>query len=164
MGARIFLSAAVACIAGGVAGVALAEDAFNGAAPVDAAALDEIRGGFELPENLRASFTLERTAHLNGERVAHLVVEIPDIARMTAEQASALAEAADVLVIQNGPNNAFNLTDLGPAATVIQNTLNDQRLVALTTLSVSVNTLGAYQDMNFHDGLSQLLGNVTGVR
>jgi hypothetical protein len=164
MRARDSCRGALALIVCNATSVALAEDFFAEAPAVALAALDEVRGGFELPENLRASMTLERTAHLNGVRVAHLAVDIPDIANMTAEQASRLAEAAGILVIQNGPNNAFNMADLGPASTVIQNTLNDQHLVALTTINVQVNSLGAFQEMNFHDGLAQVLGNVAGVR
>ena len=154
---------ALALLAALGAAAASAEDFAQGARPVAPAALDEVRGGFELPEGLRASLTLERTAHLNGELVAHLAVEIPDIANMTVEQATALADASGLLVIQNGPNNLFN-SNLGPATTVIQNTLNDQHLVALTTISVEVNSLGAFREMNFQDGLGQMLGGVTGVR
>jgi hypothetical protein len=83
---------------------------------------------------------------------------------MTAEQATALAVAAGMLVIQNGPNNAFNLTDLGAAATIIQNTLSDQHLVTLTTISVEVNTLGAFHEINFQDGLRDVLVTIPGVR
>ena len=144
-------------------GSLLADDLAD-ATRVPEAVLEEVRGGFDIPENLHASLMLERIARVNGEQVAHLTVDIPDIGRMTAEQASALAEAAGPLVIQNGPANSFNLADVGPASTVIQNTLTDQHIVALTTISVAVNTLGAYQQMIFHDGLAQALGGIAGVR
>ena len=133
------------------------------AVPVSDSVLDEVRGGFEMPAYLHASMTLERSAYLNGELVITRSVSIPDIANMTAEQATALADAAGTLVIQNGPNNSFDVADLGPASTVIQNTLNDQHLVTLTTLSVEVNSLGAFREMNFQDGLRDSLV-IPGVR
>jgi len=164
MRAHIVQRVALALVACGATAAVLADDSFTDAPPVSPATLDEVRGGFELPANLHASFKLERTALLNGELVAQLSVEIPDIANMTAEQASKLAEASSALVIQNGPDNAFNLAALGPASTVIQNTLSDQHLVALTTISVQVNSLSAYREMNFQDGLTQTLISIPGVR
>jgi hypothetical protein len=164
MRARRLVPTAFALLASGAGGVACADEVFAEVPAILQETLAEVRGGFELPEHLLASFKIERIAEINGVRVAHLVVEIPDIANMTVEQANALAAATDTLVIQNGPDNNFQLTDLGPAATVIQNTLNDQHLVALTTISVQVNSLGAFQEMNFHDGLLQGLSAIAGVR
>lgn len=155
---------ALALAAAGAAGMTAAEEpSLEQATPVAEAALDELRGGFEIPSNLLASLRLERAAFVNGERVANLAVDIPDIAHITTEQASALAHAAGALIIQAGPENSFNLLELGPASTVIQNTLNDQHLVALTTISVEVNSLSAFREMAFHDGLREGLG-VPGVR
>ena len=144
--------------------IAFADDAFVATARVPDGALDEVRGGFETPAPLRAALTLDRVAYVNGELVASSSVTIPDIASMTAEQATALAEAAGTLLIQNGPNNAFNVADLGPASTVIQNTLNDQHLLTLTTISVEVNTLGAFRELAFQDGLRDSMTSMPGVR
>jgi hypothetical protein len=152
-------------LAGCAPAAVLADDPpLEHATPVAEAALDALRGGFEIPGNLRASLRLERAAYVNGERVFSAAVDIPDIATMTVEQASALAHTAGTLVIQGGPNNTFNLLELGPASTVIQNTLNDQHLMALTTVSVDVNSLGAFREMAFQDGLREGLGGITGAR
>jgi hypothetical protein len=144
---------------------ALGDDrALTDTAPVTEAELDQVRGGFDIPGQLHASLQLERVVAANGEVIAHLAADIPDIARITASQAESLALAAGTLVIQGGPNNAFSLMELGPAATVIQNTLNDQHLVAVTTLNVEVNSLAAFREMAFQDGLRDGLGAITGVR
>jgi hypothetical protein len=140
------------------------ESALVETAAVPEAALDALRGGFDIPANLHASFQLERTVTANGEQIAHLSANIPDIGHMTVADAEALAHAAGTLVIQGGPANAFSLMELGPTATVIQNTLNDQQLVAVTTLNVQVNSLAAFREMAFHDGLREGLGSITGVR
>jgi hypothetical protein len=147
------------------AAMAPADDAaFLDAAPLAEAVLEEVRGGIEIPGNLHASFKLQRTAYLNGERIVDLGVDIPDIANMTAGQASALAQAAGAIVIQNGPDNAFAASGFGAASTVVQNTLSDQHLVTLTTLSVEVNSLGAFRELNFQEGVSQALSAIGGVR
>ena len=160
-----FTARLVAVALGGFASVTLADDlVFDEKAAVSEQALDEVRGGFEIPENLLASLTLTRSAYVNGERVAYDSVHVADIGHMTASEAGALADSFRTLVIQNGPANTFTAPDLGPASLVIQNTLNDQQLVALTTLSVEVNTLGAFREFNFQDGLTQALGAGGGVR
>ena len=164
MRARRFTHVAFAFISAGGGGAACAQEAFEAAPAVSQETLAEVRGGFELPANQQASLTIERIAEIIGVRVGHLRADFPDIAHLTAAQASALAEAAGTLVIQNGPANDFQVANLGPASTVIQNTLNDQHLVALTSISVQVNSLGAFQAMNFQDGLSQALGAIAGVR
>jgi hypothetical protein len=158
------LLAGLGCISLGAGKMACADEpAFHEAAAVADSALDEVRGGFETPANLHASLTLERTAYLNGELIVSRSVSIPDIGNMTPEQADALAAATGTLLVQNGPNNAFNVADLGPASTVIQNTLNDQHLVTLTTLSVEVNSLSAFRELHFQDSLQDAL-TIPGVR
>ena len=133
-------------------------------AAVPDAALDGLRGGFEIPANLHASLQLERVVIANGEQIAHLTADVHDIGQMSVADAESLAHAAGTLVIQGGANNAFHLMELGPTATVIQNTLNDQHLVAVTTLNVQVNSLAAYRETVFQDGLRDGLGAITGVR
>ena len=158
---RIFIGAAALAASLGAQGD---EIALTDAAPVTDAALDEMRGGFDLPTNLHASLQLQRVVSANGQQIAHLAADVPDIAHMTVAQAESLALAAGTLVIQGGPANTFNLMELGPAATVIQNTLNDQHLVAITTLNVEVNSLSAFRETAFQDGLRDGLGGITGVR
>jgi hypothetical protein len=128
---------------------------FENAAPVDDAVLARTSGGFELPARLNAALQLDRAAYVNGELVADHSVRIADLGAMTAQEAAALAEAARPLVIQNGPRNSFDVAQVGQAATVIQNTLNDQRLASMTTLRVEVNSLAAYREANFQQGLQQ---------
>lgn len=140
------------------------ESALTGSVAVPETALEDLRGGFDIPANLHASLQIERVVIANGEQIAHLAADVRDIGHMSVADAESLAHAAGTLVIQGGPNNAFQLMELGPTATVIQNTLNDQQLVAVTTLGVQVNSLAAYREMLFQDGLRDGLGGVTGVR
>ncbi|HMN45783.1 MAG TPA: hypothetical protein PKE27_14490 [Povalibacter sp.] len=133
--------------------------------PVDAAALDDLRGGFEIVNGLKASFGVERAAYVNGELVAKHSVNIPDIAAMTPEQASALNEAINsVVLIQNGPNNSFDVSNAAPGSTIIQNTLNDQHIVTLTTINADVASLAVLRDVAAQESLQLALNRVTGAR
>src|ERR1041384_6464335 len=145
-GLRLAIALAALCASIGARGDdgVLAETA-----AVPEAALDALRGGFDVPANLHASLQLERVVTANGEEIGPLAADHADTGHMPVADAEALAHAAGTLVIQGGPNNAFNLMELGPTATVIQNTLNDQHLVAVTTLNVQVNSLAAYREMVF---------------
>ncbi len=59
---------------------------------VDSARLDELRGGFEAG-GLQVSFGIERAVYINGNLVVQTSLVIPDVSRITAEQAGRLAAA-----------------------------------------------------------------------
>ena len=123
--------------------------------PVPVASLAAIRGGFDLGNGLEASFGIERAVYVDGNLVTYTSVNIPDIAHITTQQAMALASTLGTVNVQVGPGNTFNPSSMGQtsAATVIQNTLNNQTIRSLTTLNVTVNTLDAFRD----EGLLQSL-------
>lgn len=114
--------------------------------PVGTERLDAMRGGFVVRSGLALSFGIERVAFVNGELVASSTLRIPDVANMTAEQAQALAALSRTQIVQVGEGNIVQPG--AGAGLVIQNTLDGQAISALTTLDVSVNTLGLFQDLN----------------
>ena len=122
--------------------------------------LDTMRGGFDAGSGLQISFGIDRAVYVNGNLVTSTSVYIPDVAQMSVAQASALAAVTNTVnVIQNGPGNTFNPAPLtqGTAATVIQNSLSNQNIQALTTVSAAVNTLDAYKTMNLQSTLQSAL-------
>ena len=118
-------------------------------------ALDDIRGGFEPPDsNLRFSFGIERAVFINGELVAHTVLNLRDLQWVAgtggAPQVTAANAAAGALgVIQNGSGNSFT-AQVGSnlAGTVIQNTLNNQKIQNVTTINASVNSGQLFRSMS----------------
>ncbi|MGA4047964.1 hypothetical protein ACI2VF_15285 [Ralstonia nicotianae] len=128
--------------------------------------LDDMRGGFDIPsvDNLRISFGIDRAVYVNGALTTSVSVNIPDVARMTADQARQLAAVANtVSLVQNGPNNAFSpdaVVGATAAATVIQNTLNNQTLQSLTTINAAVNSLPQFRQLNLGNLLQNALTNV----
>lgn len=160
-------------VAGGVAHAALDW------APVSNDKLDAVRGGFDLGGGLMVSLGIQQEAYINGNLVVSTNINIPNVANITSQQAAALASVLNTVnVVQNGPGNTFGApasgqnsaaatgqgiaAAMGPdtaAATVIQNTLNNQAIRSLTTLNISVNTLDALRSMNLQNTLqaAQLL-------
>ena len=124
--------------------------------PVDPARLAQMRGGFQMPSGMMLSFGIERVVFLNGELTARIAVQIPDVARITPEQAQALADFNRGMVVQIGEGNRFDPAQ-GAGGLVIQNTLDDQDIRTLTRIEVGTDTLGAYQNLNANGALTDAL-------
>lgn len=119
--------------------------------------LRQLRGGFSLPSGLVVSFGIERAAYVNGELVASTRLNIPDLARMTSQQAQDLQQLGGPLLIQIGAGNRFDVVDAPATGTIVQNTLDGQHVRALTTINLSVGSLGLFQDLNSLSSLQDAL-------
>ena len=126
--------------------------------------LDATRGGFDLGNGLLASFGIERAVYINGNLVSSTSVNIPDIGRMTPDQASALAAATGAAnIIQNGANNTVDPAtfDHATAATVIQNSLDNQDIRSLTTINTTVNSQNMFRSLGLQESLQAgLIGSL----
>lgn len=111
--------------------------------PVDTARLADMRGGFVVRSGFVVSFGIERVVSVNGDVVASTSLRIPDIARITAEQAQVLASLRDSQVVRVG---AGTVVAGGTGGLVIQNALDGQTISARTSLDVSLNTLQLHRD------------------
>jgi hypothetical protein len=134
-------------------------------AAVSNSRLATIRGGFDTGSGLLASFGIDRAVYVNGNLVTSTSLSIPNIEQMSAAQASALAAmVGTVNVTQNGPGNSFDVAPFGQttAATVVQNTLNNQRIQSLTTINTTVNTLDMFKSLNLQSSLQSALINSLG--
>ncbi|SFS03960.1 hypothetical protein SAMN05216570_1774 [Dyella sp. OK004] len=133
--------------------------------PVSAGRLDDMRGGFDLGNGLVASLGIDRAVYINGALVTSTKIDIPDIAHITTAQASALASATGATtVVQNGPGNSFDPSAFSHtvAATVVQNTLNNQNISTVTTMSISVNNLTMFRGLNLQQSLQSVAANPLG--
>ncbi|WP_296228228.1 hypothetical protein [Ralstonia sp. UBA689] len=128
--------------------------------------LDDMRGGFDVPSaaGLRISFGIDRAVYINGDLVASVSANVPDVAHMTASQAQQLAGVVNTVnIVQNGPNNVAPpdvVTGAAAAATVIQNSLNNQTLQAVTTINAAVNSLPQFRQLSLANVLQGALANV----
>jgi hypothetical protein len=126
--------------------------------------LDAVRGGFDFGHGLLASFGIERAVYINGNLVTSSSVQVPDIGRMTPDQATALAAATGTVnVIQNGAGNSVDTSAFNQvtAATVIQNSLDNQDIRSLTTINAAVNSQVAFRSLNLQQSLQAgLIGSL----
>lgn len=134
-------------------------------AAIDAATLDEVRGGFELAgSNLKLSFGIERAVYINGELVASTVLNVKDLKLMAGAGGAPLTLPAGsngaLGIIQNGVGNNVT-TQLSPnlAGTVIQNTLNGQTIQNVTTINASVNSIQVMRSMSVQSAIQNGIVN-----
>jgi len=123
--------------------------------PLAPEALDEMRGGFEMPSGLVLSLGIERVAFVNGDLVASSHISIPNITQLSSQDAAALSQLTGTTLVQVGEGNRFDAAGLN--GLVIQNTLDGQHISATTTISVNVNTLDLFQSLNLSNTLQNAL-------
>lgn len=124
--------------------------------------LGVVRGGFDAGSGLVVSFGIERAVYVNGDLVTSTRLDIPNIGQTSVEQATALAAATStVSIVRNGPGDTLDPAALArpTAGTVVQNSLNDQHIQALTTLDTTVNSLDLFKGLNLQDTLQTALVN-----
>ena len=125
-------------------------------AAVPAHELDDMRGGFDTSLNLTLSFGIERAVYLNGALVTTTSFNLPALGSLSHDEATnAIVPAGSVALVQSGPGNTFvPARDATPlAATVIQNTLNNQSLQSLTTINAASNSLQILRTNTFQSML-----------
>ena len=129
--------------------------------------LDNMRGGFDVGAGLNVSFGIVRTISINGDIVNSTRFNLPDVSRITTEQAQiASAAMAEAGIVQNGANNfvAAGVASQLNAGTVIQNSLNDQKIQTLTVINASVNSLGILKAINTQNTLREAILGSMGIR
>lgn len=127
---------------------------------LDASTLDDIRGGFDIEgTNLQYSIGIERAVYINGELVAYNTLNLKDMQVMSGggavPQLPVGTAANTVSSIQNGSGNSFTATQINPnlAGTVIQNTLNDQKIQNVTTINAAVNSSQLLRSMSVQNAV-----------
>ena len=131
---------------------------YSAPAVLSDARLDTMRGGFDLSSGLKVSFGISRMVVVNGNLVTTTSFNIPDIANITAQQAQTLASVNAGALLQNGPGNVVQ-TGAVPSLSgaVIQNSLNNQSIQALTTINTTVNSLSIFKNLNIGATLNSAL-------
>lgn len=109
--------------------------------PVSASRLEAMRGGFVVP-GLALSFGIERVVSVNGEVRAATSVRIPDVARITADQAAALAALQATQAVQIGADAIVSGHATG---LLIRNAADGADIAARTTIDVGVGSLDLYR-------------------
>jgi hypothetical protein len=95
--------------------------------------LDQLRGGFVLPNGLSIDFSLERIVSLNGAVVSSSFFQLP----------------GNALLFQNGNLNQASDLVRAPLASVIQNSLDNQMIKTMTDINIAVSNFKNL-DLNNH--------------
>lgn len=128
------------------------DEAFLQRPPVNEAILDGLRGGFQsAPNGPIISFGIERSVFVNGQFVASTVLNIPDLMRASTDPRHGFT------LIQTGAANAVipDASSLPPLMTVIQNSLDNQRIQHQTVIDATVTGLGWTRSLAMGNALSQ---------
>ena len=117
-------------------------------------ALDRVRGGFE-GGGLNISFGIERAVYVNGALVTTTTLNVSELGKLTAGRGPVAIDAGTIALIQNGMGNGVSASTLTStsAGTIVQNTLDGQKIQNVTVINATANSLGVLRGMNFQSSL-----------
>jgi hypothetical protein len=117
-------------------------------------ALDQVRGGF-VGNGLNISFGIERAVYINGALVATTTLNVSELGKLTAGRGSVAIDAGTIAAIQNGMGNSVSASALTStsAGTIVQNTLDGQKIQNITVINATANSLGVLRGLNFQSSL-----------
>lgn len=129
-------------------------------------ALDRVRGGF-VTNNLNIAFGIERAVYINGSLVTTTSLNISDTGRVTSSIDAKALTPGSLALIQSGAGNsvaggAFSSAsgvglNANAIGTVVQNTLDGQKIQNITVINATANSLGALRDLNLQNNLRSSL-------
>jgi len=116
--------------------------------------LDAVRGGF-VSNGLNISFGIERAVYINGALVTTTSLNMADLGRLTAGRGAPVLSSGSLGLIQSGSGNtvAPGTFSSGSIGTVIQNTLDGQKIQNVTVINATTNSLGLLKGMNMESSL-----------
>ena len=117
---------------------------------MDKARLDTMRGGFTTGEGLKLSFGIERAVYINGNLVTTTSLNVSDLGTATAGRAASATVNGSLALVQSGQGNTFlpGVVSSTAVGTVIQNTLDNQKIQHVTVLNATVNSMQVLRAMN----------------
>jgi len=125
--------------------------------------LDRVRGGFSPGDGLNISFGIERAVYVNGALVTSTTLNVTDLGQVSAGRTLATLASGTFALVQNGIGNSVATGSISPSTvgTVIQNTLNGQKIQNMTVINATVNSLSIFQNLNLGASLrSAVIGSL----
>jgi hypothetical protein len=121
---------------------------------VSETSLDRVRGGF-VSDNLNISFGIERAVYINGALVTTTSLNVSDLGQITAGRGTTVFDSGTLALIQSGAGNTVAGGSISPTSigTVVQNTLDGQKIQNVTVINATVNSLGVLRGLNLQSSL-----------
>lgn len=131
--------------------------------------LDNLRGGFQTADGLSVSFGIERVVYVNGVLQSTTALRVEDLGSLrggTAGPTVVLPAGSTVALIQNGSGNAVATNALSGSAlgTIVQNSLDNQKIQTVTTINATVNSVQALQAIRMQQSMQEALNRATLTR
>lgn len=116
------------------------------------AALGAVRGGFSAG-GVSISFGIERAVFVNGALVATTTLQSVDLGRIGAGTVTLDAKA--IALVQTGARNSVAAGAVSAASlvSVVQNSLDGQKIENVTVINASANSLGVLRGFNLQSSL-----------
>ena len=121
------------------------------------ARLDQVRGGYSSDNGLQISFGIERAVYINGSLVTTTTLNLSELGKFSGgqSQVGGVNVGSTLALIQNGPGNMFSTGPMtaGAIGTVIQNSLNDQKIQSISVINATVNSLDVLKSLNLQSAM-----------
>lgn len=116
--------------------------------------LDGVRGGF-VANGLTISFGIERAVYVNGTLVTTTSLNVSELGRITGGRGTMTFDSGTIALIQNGTGSVVAPGAMSSASigTVVQNTLDGQKIQNVTVVNASVSSLGVLRGLNLQSSL-----------
>ena len=150
-------------VANRVAGIG----ALMASASVPSDQLGKLRGGFETPGGLRLNFGIERVVMINGVLQSTTILRVDELGKLVGGKAAgeAIAAGNTLAVIQSGPNNVVTAPLPGTTlATVVQNSLNNQKIQSVTTINATINSAEVMRQVRMQHSVQEALSRAALMR
>jgi len=158
---RIVLALAAAMALWGPSSARADADGFGGAEIVSLQELDAARGGYQAGKDLMFSFGVEKATYLNGVLQATSSLNLLQPGGAVTDMSQPpfqLKQIGDTGNPNVGKNfSAFTLPGQGFQGTIVQNSLDFQKIQTITKISVGLNVLGTFRANNLSSILNQQL-------
>lgn len=116
--------------------------------------LDRVRGGFSV-DGLNISFGIERAVYVNGSLVTSTSMNVTELGQVAAGRGVTTLDPGTIALIQNGSGNSVATGSISPTTigTVIQNTLDGQKIQNVTVINATANSLGVFRNLSLQSSL-----------
>ena len=126
----------------------------DGQVAVAETSLDRVRGGFSV-DGLNISFGIERAVYVNGSLVTSTSMNVTELGQVAAGRGVTTLDPGTIALIQNGSGNSVATGSISPTTigTVIQNTLDGQKIQNVTVINATANSLGVFRNLSLQSSL-----------